>query len=277
MRVRSTLLCWQALLLVTAGMAHAVPVSFGTAEYVTVRTCTAGVTPCDNISPVIQGEFGGLAGYGSADGSVALSGVVGAPVLRASASAEPGARTNTNSVALQRYTYTGTVTTTRTFGGTLTYSQTVTGPYPTGIGSGVSANIDIFTLPTSTIEVGATADSNFFALFSPSAYAGYASLGSDHYSDTASTATGVGALDVTVTLNPGDSVWVWALLQTPATHDALIDASNTLLTAWDNAADLVPAAVAVAVPEPATTLLVGLALVALGGLRQRPLRLAPGA
>jgi hypothetical protein len=261
------------------GAAHAVAITYGTAEYVTIRDCTvAGASGCDEISPILQGSYGGLpgstsstafttlAGYGTAAGSVSLSGTVGAPVLRAAAIAEPGKRTNTNSVALQRYTYTGTTSTVRHFGGTLTYSQDVTGPYPDGVGSGISAAIDIFTTTAASIEVGDTAATNFQTLFAVSGEAGYASLGSDTYTDVLDNPAGVGALDVAVTLNPGDSVWVWVLLQTPAASGGFIDASSTLITGWDIATDLVAAG---AVPVPPTLALSLASLALLGAVRRR--------
>lgn len=261
------------------GAAHAVAITYGTAEYVTIRDCTvAGASGCDEISPVLQGSYGGLpgaasstafttlAGYGTAAGSVSLSGTVGAPVLRAAASAEPGKRTNTNSVALQRYTYTGTTSTVRHFGGTLTYRQDVTGPFPDGIGDGINAVIDIFTTTAGTIEAGATAASNFQALFGVAGEDGYVSLGSDTYTDALDNPAGVGALDVAVTLNPGDSVWVWVLLQTPAAHGGIVDASSTLITGWDVSTDLVAAG---AVPVPPTLALSLVSLALLGAVRRR--------
>ncbi len=264
-----------------AAPAQAVAIAYGTSEYVTIRDCIAGPTSaCDTISGVIQGEYGGspgassssastaLATHGSAAGSVALSGSVGAPVLSAVATSLPGARTNTNSLALQRYTYTGSTATTRTFGGTLTYSQTLGGVYPDGIGGGIHAVIDIFTAAADTIEVGDTPESNFLALFSLGAVAGYTSLGSDIFDDDSSTAAGVGNLDVTVTLNPGDSVFVWVLLQTPAPNGSIVDSSSTLITGWDVTTDLVPAMVA-SVPVPTGLALAGLGLALLGAQRRR--------
>lgn len=258
-------------------VAGATAITFGTVEYVTVRTCIPGATTaCDDISPIIASSLGGnpgdpasaasvsLAGYGSAAGSVALSGTVGAPILHASASSVAGARTNTNSVALQSYTYTGATSTTRTFGGTLTYTQTTTGVYPTGPGGGVHAAIDIFTLPTAAADVGTTQLDYFNAMFGPSAFAGYVDLGSAVFDDPDTNPAGSASFGVTVTLNPGDTIWVWALLQTPATNGSVVDASHTLVTHWDDSTALTPA---VSVPEPASLALVGLALAA-GLVRQ---------
>ncbi len=278
-----TRLAWAAGLaaaLALPGAAQAVAITFGTAEFVTIRDCTvAGASGCDEISPILQGSYGGLpgatsstafttlAGYGTAFGSVALSGTVGAPVLRAAAVSEPGKRTSTNSVALQRYTYTGATSTVRHFGGALTYSQDVTGPYPDGIGSGISAVIDIFTTTEASIEVGDTAATNFQSLFGVSGVDGYTSLGTDTYTDVLDNPAGVGALGVSVTLNPGDSVWVWVLLQTPAANAGIVDASSTLITGWDVATDLVPAATAVPLPTTLALALASLAL--LGAVRRR--------
>jgi len=61
-------------------------------------------------------------------------------------------------------------------------------------------------------------------------------------------------------LNPGDTVWVWAYLQTSAPNGSTVDASHTLITSWDNSANLIPA---VSVPEPGTLTLLGISLAGL--------------
>jgi hypothetical protein len=263
-----------------ANSANAVLIDFGTAESVTVRDCIAGVSGCDDTSPLIAVNYGGspgaasstasiaLPGYGTASGTVSLSGSIGAPILSASAAGDSGVRTNTNSLALQSYTYIGTGPTTRTFGGTLTYSQTITGTFGPGVGTGLNAGIDVFTLSTSSVEVGSTPESNFDALFNYYDFAGYSSLGVVNFNDPNSTTDGATTFGVTATLNPGDRIWVFTLLQTSAPDGSMIDASHTLITAWDDTVDLIPAIVS-AVPEPTTLALLGIGVAGIGFARRR--------
>jgi hypothetical protein len=276
-----------ALLLAAPLAAHAVQITAGTSEYVTFRDCIAGATACDSISPVITGAFGGnpgayssaasdtVAGYGSATGSVSFSGVVGAPILHASAVSLAGKRTNTNSVAVQSYTYSGSVATTRTFGGTLTYNQVVTGAYPNN-NPGVYATIDAFTLTASAIDAGSSQQSNFDALFGENFISdpglGYTDVGQSTFADSTTNAAGLGNLSVTVPLLPGQTIWLYVLLQTPALDGSTIDASHTLITGWDDATGLTPAVTSSPVPEPTSLALFGLGLAAVGVARRRHVR-----
>jgi hypothetical protein len=206
--------------------------------------------------------------FGSGDGSVSLSGTIGAPILSASAVSDTGARVNTNALALQQYTYTGLSTSTRTFEATFDYTQTLPGgPYL--VMNGVTASIEIFTLPGG-FEAGTTAQSNADALFNPSTQAGFTLLSSATFSDVNTNLSGVGTLAATATLNPGESFFVWVILQTPALNGGVINV-GTLNTQWNDSANLVPANIA-AVPEPTTLALLGIGIAGLGFTRRRTLR-----
>lgn len=74
-----------------------------------------------------------------------------------------------------------------------------------------------------------------------------------------------------VTLSPGDSVWVWTLLQTPVVNGSTIDAANTFVTKWDDGTDLVPANV---VPAPPAVWLLATGLAGLVGRRLLPRKIS---
>ncbi len=259
---------------------QAVQISAGTTEAVSARNCIAGATDCDDNSAPVAQVYGGtpggfmstasiaVPGYGTASGSVSLSGQIGAPILHASASSEAGARMNTNSFALQRYTYDGATATTRFFGGTLTYSQSIVGTFNPQIGAGVYADIDVFTSTASTIDAGNTAESNFDAIVGHD-LPGYVDLGDSEFIDSQSTSDGMAHIGVSVTLNPGEVVWVYVGLQAPAPNGTVVNASHTLVTGWDDTADLTPAATAPAVPEPSMAALFGLGVAGLLAARRR--------
>lgn len=262
--------------------AIATPVPASTAVFTSVRVCTIVDDKCDRSTQVAPLSYGGRGGdvsassridypaYGSAFGSVSLSGTIGAPIFRNDSSAAPGGRMNAVSVALQRYTYTGAAETTRTFGGDLTYAQHLTGPHPESeVGDGIYAFIDVFKTSLDLLETGGTEESNMDALLDVESLPGIEHLGFSEYWGRESTDTGLGRMALTVALSPGDTVWVRGLLRTPAIHRGWTDASHTFVTAWDDSSNLVPGAFALSSPGSLT--LVGLAGLALG-LRRRRVR-----
>lgn len=211
--------------------------------------------------------------YGAATSNTALSGEIGAPILRLHADSVAGKRVNTNTFALQRYTYEGSSATTRNFGGAFDYVQSITDPnnalYGTAA-SGVNAVLRVFTSLDAFAEAGTTVQSNNDNLyaFANGEAQGYSLIGEQFYSDPDDALSGFGSLNITVNFNPGDSVWVWAYLQTPAADGSFVDVSNGLVTAWGNAAGLVPANIT-SVPEPGALALFGLGLAGLGLMRRR--------
>lgn len=229
--------------------ANAELVQSSTSVFVTFRQCVSGATVCDSVSPVQIGAYGGLPGalaaqtsqvdpaYGESSGSAKLMGAPGAAEMVASVTSMPATRNGSTNTILQRYTNASASAETLTLGTTLTFKQTVPAENadfpPDGAGhSGAVVEMEIFTMTADSVEVGTTAEENNDALMSePEPGSGYASL---EFATTGpvSNVTGDGTrtLSMTVTIKPGDSIWMWAALQNFAVNGALVNASlNTNL------------------------------------------------
>ena len=259
-------LVWLALLAVPMA-AQAVQITSTTSSYVTFRDCvTFGITACDSISPILYGAVDGNPGDQHASASLSDSSYGKA---KGSVTSLAGKRNSSNEYILQRYTYTGASATTLAFDGLLSFDQTV--PAENGgfdpnnaaaVFSGAFAALQIFTLADDFLEAGISALDNFNALSGGYASApGYTLLASTN-NGTLSNVTGSGsqALSLSVNLNPNDSVWLYAALQTPTANGATVKAKFVTSTN---------------VPEPGTLALLslGLGLLALARFRKAAIAL----
>ena len=215
-----------------------------TSVQLTFRQCVSGATVCDSIGPVQTRTYGGLPGesaaltsqadpaYGESSGSAQLKGAPGAAEMSASVSSLPATRNGGNSFILQRYTNTGASAETLTFGGTLTYDQTVPAenagfPADGGAHTGAVVELGIFTSNVDSLEAGTTAEENNAALMSdPDPGMEITELEFVSTGPVSNvTGTGTTELSTTVTVNPGDSIWLWVALQNFAANGAVANAS----------------------------------------------------
>ncbi len=224
--------------------AHADLVQSATGAIATFRQCVSAETACDSVGPSLVSTYGGLPGdrtaqanqadprYGSSEGSAQITAAPGVAELSASAKSLPSARNGGNSVELQRYTNTSSSAETLTFGIAMTYDQTVPSenasfPLEGGAHSGAAAEIVIFTLSADSFDVGTTAEENITALMSePGPDIGFEEL---KFGSTGpvSNVSGSGTTEIveTVTVEPGDSIWLWVILQCLAANGAVVNAA----------------------------------------------------
>lgn len=269
--------------------ANAQFISSGTSSGTTARNCVAGTTGCDSVSSILFSSDAGLPGqtsssaalvtpgFGQTSASAALTGVIGAPILTAEASSTAGTREGASAFALQSYTYTGASSITDTFSGVATYSQAITGSYPGAGGTGTVAGVEVFTLPSGALfNAGITAADNAGAMgaaFNQNSplfgitQAGFALVAMDELNDPSTNMSGTLNPSVTVTLTPGETIWVMAGLEALAPNGSTVD--PTLKTGWSNSANLVPGAISAPEIDPssaasALTLLLGALLVLCG-------------
>jgi len=187
-----------------------------------------------------------------------LSGPLGAPILSVSAISTGGTREAATAVGLQSYTYIGTSSIADTFGGVLNYTQTINGNYSL-TGSGISTSLAIFTLPPGAqFDAGLGQTANFASLLDASVgnlplYSGgvvqpaFTLLGLSAKSDSATKFAGSLDPSVSVTLNPGETVWIAESLQAIAPNGSSVDPRFS--AKWSNTTGLVIGPSAVRAPE----------------------------
>ena len=236
-----------AVLLTGPLAAKAELVQSTTGVMLTFRHCIAGEKVCDSIGPYEAASYGGLPGapaaitshadpaYGEASGSAQLTGAPGAAELSANATSLPAMRNGANSVTLQRYTNESASAETLTVGATLTYNQTIPAENAdfaadSSARSGAHAEIYIFSLDVDSLEAGTTAEENSTLLLEgPDPSITPTELGSDSTEPSSNvTESGTATLSSTVTVEPGDSIWLWVILQSLVANGA--DVSATLDT-----------------------------------------------
>jgi len=234
-------------LVLLSGTAAAKTVQSSTGVQLTFRQCIKGETACDSLGRMQTREFAGLPGdrqaqaqmedpeYGESNGSVKLTHTPGGSEMTAIIRSKPGTRNGANTFTVKRYTNMSEVAESLTFSGTLTYDQTVPTenaafPNDKGVDSTANAEMEIFTLNVDAIDLGTTAaDNNMFELPDDIEYKSLKSISTK--GGEIMTGSGTRILSGTVKLEPGDSIWMFVILQSLGANGAQVNASlSTVLT-----------------------------------------------
>jgi hypothetical protein len=231
-------------LLIFSGPVAAELIQSTTGVQATFRECVKGETACDSISRAHIRGYGGLPGnsesqaslqsyeFGSSIGRVKLLDSPGASQMTASMKSLPGARNGGNTFMIQRYTNTSKIQETLTLNSTLTFDLAVPAenadfPAESGAQSTASAEMEIFTLNIDAIEAGTTAVDNSHVMDGeepPGTV--YVALDTGKISaPTNVTGTGNKSGSVTAKIASGDSVWIFAILQSLGANGAQVEAS----------------------------------------------------
>jgi hypothetical protein len=217
-----------------------------TGVYLTFRHCVSGETVCDSIGPTEAGSYGGLPGgptatadhadptYGEASGSAQLTAGPGAAELSANATSLPIIRNGANSIVMQRYTNASANAELLNIHGTLTYQQTIPVenagfPSDSPARSGTNAEIVIVSIDADYLEAGTTSEENSALLLEgPDPSIDSEELGVSSASTFSKpNGSGTETFSSTVTVEPGDSIWVWIILQSLVANGAEVSASLT--------------------------------------------------
>lgn len=245
----SCLFILSVTILLAPAAGQAVTVQSTTSAFVSLRNCIAGKSICDSIGPSHGSAVGGVPGgahaqanlndpeFGETAGSAELSGEPGTAELTANVTSLPTKRNASSSFVLKRYTNTSKGTQALTVSGDLTYDQTVpeensTFPADGDGRSGTFVEMELFSLEIDSIEAGTSAEDNF-GILDGEPPPGYRSLDHAKTDGIIADSTGQGNenLSMSVVLQPGDSVWLFAVMQAIAANGAVVEAKlDTKLT-----------------------------------------------
>jgi len=232
-------------LLVVSCQVLAVSVESTTSIILSNRECVAGETACDSIGPAKAMIIDGLPGRAEAKAThedPAFGKTAGAAKLRAlpaisehsaRSSSLPGARNGGNAAILRKYTNSGTRAEIVTLTGILTYEQSVPEensgfPLDSPGRSGAGAELVIGRLDVDAPEAGTTVEDNY-RMLEVLEDTGFTELASDVSGPLSNVSdTGTRTFSVRVTVEAGDSIWLWAALQCIAANGA--EVSATFLT-----------------------------------------------
>ena len=228
--------------LVAPTVGQAVTVQSTTSTYVSLRDCIAGETTCDSISRSHRYAVGGVPGsphaeadlkdpeFGETAGSAHLDAEPGIAELTAYVTSLPARRNASSSFVLHRYTNTSNEIQSLIVSGDLTYEQTVpeeNSTFPAdGHGrSGAFAEMELFSMEIDSIEAGTSAEDNF-GILDGEPPPGYRSLDNAKTDGIIadSTAHGNENLSMSAVLEPGDSIWLLAIIQAIAANGAVVEA-----------------------------------------------------
>lgn len=226
--------------------ANAVTVESSTSVYLTFRECVSGKTVCDSISRSKATVLGGLPGdqkasaskeepaLGTSSGRVTLTKVLGESKHIGKVRSLPGARNGGNSLSLQKYTNSSSTTEMVTFEGVLTFEQTVpeeNADFPANGASmsGAGAELGIIQFNVDAIEAGITDEDNFEILMEGPKLDDDVvvnELGFDRTGDlTNISESGSKTASVEAIVNPGDTIWLWVIVQNLSANGAEVTSS----------------------------------------------------